>query len=336
MRKIFAAVMAAGLMAAGLTDAFAKAQCNPKDTDLNNCAALWREIGLPGGSAAGKTGVCHDRFVLSHDNASKTPDWVIELLTKAKLTNKFKRPKDVNFSGDLCVPASGQPDPGDYKKTPEKFEIGHMAPSDDFNNSVVNMRDTFVFSNAVPQAGDTFNAAIWRSLETEVRKAAVARKKIYVVTGPIRGDGVARKIDVAKADNACGGAIELETFATKFACKARNTGATGTCSSGVVVPIALYKIVYDPQSKAAYAFVMGNHNYPPKLGRVFMEQSRVNVGVVEKLTGLKFFPALPADERTRLVDKCEQTQLWAAAAPKAAKKKVAKHKKPAKKKKKPV
>ena len=68
--------------------------------------------------------------------------------------------RNISFSGDLCVPAAGQPDPGDYSKTPEKFEIGHMAPSDDFNNSDVNMRDTFVFSNAVPQAGDTFNAAI--------------------------------------------------------------------------------------------------------------------------------------------------------------------------------
>lgn len=339
MRNIIFAVAVAGLAAAGSTRAFAKAECNPQDRDPNTCAAIWRAIGLPdGGAASGKTRVCHDRFVLSHDNASKTPDWVIENLTKAKLTNKFKRPKNISFSGDLCVPAAGQPDPGDYSKTPEKFEIGHMAPSDDFNNSDVNMRDTFVFSNAVPQAGDTFNAAIWRSLESEVRNAAIARKTIYVVTGPIRGDGTARKIDIAKADNACGGAIELETFPTRFVCKARNKGQTDTCTSGVVVPIALYKIIYDPQAKAAYAFVMGNHNYPPKLGRSFMEQSRVNVGVIEKLTGLKFFTALPAADRARLVDKCEQTQMWAAATPKKTVKKSVKKtvKKNKKKKKKPA
>src|SRR6185503_12018306 len=336
MHNIIIAVAVAGLAAAGSTHTFAKAECNPQDRDPNTCAAIWQAIGLPDGSSAGKTRVCHDRFVLSHDNASKTPDWVIENLTKAKLTNKFKRPKNISFSGDLCVPAAGQPDPGDYSKTPEKFEIGHMAPSDDFNNSDVNMRDTFVFSNAVPQAGDTFNAAIWRSLETEVRKAAVARKAIYVVTGPIRGDGTTRKINIAKADNACGGAIELETFPTKFVCKARNTGQTQACTGGVVVPVALYKVVYDPQAKAAYAFVMGNHNYPPKLGRTFMEQSRVNVGVIEKLTGLKFFTALPAADRPRLVDKCEPTQLWAAAA--VAKKKPIKKavKKTTKKKKKPA
>ena len=159
--------------------------------------------------------------MLSHDNASKTPDWVVELLTKAKLTNKFTRPK-VDFSPDPCIPENGSPNPGDYAKTADKFEIGHMAPSEDFNNSDVNMRDTFVFSNAVPQAGDTFNAAIWKTLETEVRNAAIARKTLYVITGPMRGDGTKRTINIAKADNACGGAIELDAFKTKIVCKAVN------------------------------------------------------------------------------------------------------------------
>ena len=56
------------------------------------------------------------------------------------------------------------------------------------------------------------------------------------------------------------------------------------------------------------------------LGRPFLQEQRVNVGVVEKLTGLKFFTALPADKRAALVDKCETSQLWAAAAPKKKKK----------------
>jgi DNA/RNA endonuclease G (NUC1) len=321
MRKILIILLIASLTTvAGSAWAKPKAECNPKDKDTNNCSAIWKGIGLPDytGTATDKTAVCHDRYVLSHDNTSKTPDWVVELLTKAKLNNKFKRP-ETDFSGDPCIPPNGQPDPGDYAKTPEHFEIGHMAPSDDFNNSAVNMRDTFVFSNAVPQAGNTFNAAIWRSLELQVRNAAIARKTLYVVTGPIRGDGTARKINIAKADNACGGAIELETFPTKFVCKARNKKQIDKCTSGVVVPIALYKIAYDPQKNAVYAFVMGNHDYPKGLGRPFMEQSRVNVGVIEKLTSLKFFSAIPAEKRASLIDKCEPTTLWPAAAPKKKK-----------------
>jgi hypothetical protein len=60
---------------------------------------------------------------------------------------------------------------------------------------------------------------------------------------------------------------------------------------------------------------MANRNDQTGLGRAFMEESRVNVGVIEKLTGLKFFTALPADKRAALVDKCEPTTLWPAVAP---------------------
>jgi DNA/RNA endonuclease G (NUC1) len=176
-----------------------------------------------------------------------------------------------------------------------------------------------VFSNAVPQAGDTFNAAIWRSLELEVRKAAIARQTLYVITGPVRGDGTTRKINIVKADNACGGAIELETFETKMVCKAVNKKQATSCTSGVVVPVALYKIAYDPHKNAVYAFVMGNHNYPNGLGHPFLEESRVNVGAIEKLTGLKFFTGLLTDKRASLVDKCEPTQLWAEPTPKPKK-----------------
>lgn len=249
MRKILIILLIASLTTvAGSASAKPKAECNPTDKDTNNCSAIWKGIGLPDytGTATDKTAVCHDRYVLSHDNASKTPDWVVEVLNKAKLTNKFPRPK-IKFSGDLCIPPEAQPDPGDYAKTADKFEIGHQAPSEDFNNSDVNMRDTFVSSNAVPQGGDTFNAGIWKTLETEVRKAAVARQTIYVITGPVRGGGGKRSISIAKADNACGGALDLEAFKTAMVCKAVNQKKATSCSSGVVVPVALYKIVYDPQ-----------------------------------------------------------------------------------------
>src|SRR3569833_221276 len=117
MRNTIIAVAVAGLTAAGSAQALSKATCNPQDKDPNTCAAIWQVSGLPdgGGASSGKTRICHDRFVLSHDNASKTPDWVIENLTKAKLTNKFKRPKNISFSSVLCVPANGQTDPVDYR-----------------------------------------------------------------------------------------------------------------------------------------------------------------------------------------------------------------------------
>ncbi len=317
-------IVVVGLMLfASTAAAKPKAECNPRSIAPATCSRIWEGIGLPAyaSPATGKIAICHDRFIVSHDNASRTPDWILEVLTRGKLTNKFSRPKGENFSPDLCVPKESTATAGDYAKTADKLAIGHMAPSEDFNNSDVNMRDTFVFSNAVPQAGTSFNGAIWRSLETEVRKAAIARKKLYIITGPIRGDGVTRKINIAKSDNACGGAIELETFKTRSICKALNAGQASECVNGVVVPVAVYKIAYDPDRNAAYGYVMANRNYKTGLGRQFIQESRVNVGVIEKLTGLKFFSALPDDKRTALIDKCEQSTLWLPPKPKAKPKK---------------
>lgn len=89
----------------------------------------------------------------------------------------------------------------------------------------------------------------------------------------------------------------------------------------MVVPVAVYKIAYDPDRNAAYGYVMANRNYKTGLGRQFIQESRVNVGVIEKLTGLKFFSALPDDKRTALIDKCEQSTLWLPPKPKAKPKK---------------
>ena len=325
LRKIFTVILIGGLTA-GAGTAWAKTKtkpvCNPKHTVTTNCSTIWKGIGLPAyaGAATDKTAVCHDRFVTANDNASKTPDWVVELLTKGKLTNKYSRPAE-DFSPDPCVPDNGSPDPGDYANTADKFAKGHMAPSEDFNNSIVNMRDTFYFSNAVPQIGAQFNGSVWKTLETEVRKAAIARQKVYVITGPVRGDGAHRTIDIAKADNACGGAIELDAIKTPIICKAVNTKKATSCATGVVVPVALYKIVYDPKNNATYAFVLPNRVYPSGQGRDYLEEWRVNVGVIEKLTGLQFFSALPADQRAAAVEHCQPGTLWPAPAPKAMPKK---------------
>lgn len=318
MRLRLALQVAVLLLTPNVATAAPPAQCDPRNTRPETCKDIWNGIGLPASNAtSGKIAICHDRYIVSHDNASKTPDWVLELLTGRKLTNKYDRPKSENFSPDLCVPKESTATAGDYSGTKDKLAKGHMAPSEDFNNSIVNMRDTFVFSNAIPQAGSSFNGAIWRSLENEVRKAAKARKKLYVITGPIRGDGVTRKISIAKADNACGGAIELETFKTRSICKALNSGQAAECSNGVAVPVGVYKIAYDPDRKAAFGFVMANRNHKTGLGRQYMQESRVNIGVIEKLTGLKFFDALPEAERAALVNRCEQTTLWLPPKPKA-------------------
>jgi DNA/RNA endonuclease G (NUC1) len=129
----------------------------------------------------------------------------------------------------------------------------------------------------------------------------------------VRGNGSERTIKIAKADNACGGAIELDGIQTNIVCQAVNKKQATTCTTGVVVPVALYKIVYDTKRDAAYAFVLPNRNHTTGLGaktHAYLEQWRTNVGVIEKLTGLQFFRGLPAARHDKIVKQCAAGTLW--------------------------
>jgi DNA/RNA endonuclease G (NUC1) len=125
LAKSVTALFAAALVA--IATSYAAAQSDgdwkpTKENDPTTCSKIWQVIGLPLSAAASadKTTVCHDRFVLSNDNASKTPDWVVEHLQKKELTNAFSRPAET-FNADKHVPPHGQPVPDDYAGTADKF-----------------------------------------------------------------------------------------------------------------------------------------------------------------------------------------------------------------------
>ncbi len=193
--RFFTAVLfAVGIaLMAGPVAAETDAQWKPgKFNKISTCRPLWIGLGdVPADTKAATrdtTFVCHTRFVLSHDNVSKTPDWVIEHLTKQQVSGSNKRPKGQSFAPEQRVPPHGRAGNGDYTNTKSGLARGHMAPSEDFNRSLNWMKESFVFSNAVPQIGQHFNGTVWASLEDEVRKAARARNELYVITGPVRGD----------------------------------------------------------------------------------------------------------------------------------------------------
>lgn len=60
----------------------ASAEADPKDP--NTCRALWSDIGLPerSGMTGDTTYVCRQRYIVEHNDETKTPDWVIERLAR--------------------------------------------------------------------------------------------------------------------------------------------------------------------------------------------------------------------------------------------------------------
>jgi endonuclease G len=284
---------------------------------ISKCRSLWIGLGdVPGDSNAATrdtTFVCHPRFVLSHDNATKTPDWVIERLTKAQVSGHNDRPNK-KFGPEPHVPPRGRAVDKDYPPRESGFARGHMAPSEDFNSSAAAMKDTFVLSNAVPQVGARFNGSIWATLEDEVRKAAKARGDIYVITGPVRGTATARSRTIAQADNGCGKKIDLDGPQQVQFCAANNQNSGVACTKGVGVPIALFKIIYDPKQGTAYAFVLPNKEHPSKTddeARPYLAGFRVTVAAIEGVTGLKFFRELAAAKQEKAVKQCAADNLWA-------------------------
>jgi endonuclease G len=276
------------------------------------CEVLWKAIGLPTYSARrNATLVCHGRFVLSHNNAARSPDWVIEVLQKAKLTNTESRP-DKSFVQETLVPPLARAKDEDYQNTRAKFARGHMAPSEDFNNSEDDMKSSFVLSNAVPQVGARFNGSVWKRLEEEVRSAALRRGEVYVITGPVRRFKTSRTRTIAKP-RSCGAEIVLTGPADGRICQAHNKNPLLCKAAGVAVPIAVYKIVYDPEQGTAHAFVMPNRDHDSQTGdagQTYLEGFRVKVAAIERITGLRFFAALPAAQRKAVRQRCADKPLW--------------------------
>lgn len=304
MRSFSMFVIAAAFSVAGAAAAQQAAFTPGTENDPETCADLWKGIGLPDyarDSERDTTIVCHTKYVLSHNNDDKTPDWVLEHLTREQVSGTNKRPK-MKFQPEPFVAEDKRAVDKDY--TNSKFDRGHQAPSDDFKQNRDWMVESFFLSNIVPQVGVGFNRGIWKELEDHVRDVTRDRGELYVITGPVyrseSGDG---KIVISDSVNACRNKIVLDPPKRQSIC-----GATTSCDAGVTVPSALFKIVYDPRNKRANAFILPNINHRDAADFTepldYLKKFQVTVQVVEKYTGLEFFRAIPARSRRPFMTQC--------------------------------
>lgn len=279
--------------------------------DFDNCRALWEGIGTPAYASRDIdfTPVCHTRYVVSHNNVNKTPDWVMERLTKAQVSGTGKRPK-IKFKYDENLCPSARAVDKDYAGS--KFDRGHQAPSDDFNQDVDWMIESFILSNIVPQVGPGFNQHIWKEFEELVRKLAIDRGEIYVITGPINREDD-RPLTISKDNNPCRNEIKFELPKKAAICDANDKNPKAACDNGVAVPIGLYKIIYDPKSRRANAYIMPNIDHRPfdttKDPLDYLKRFRTSVRVVEQYTGLQFLRAIPKRDRKAQIEECVATML---------------------------
>ena len=277
--------------------------------DFKTCRKLWEPIGTPlyASEDGDTTPVCHEAYVLSHNNVNKTPDWVLERLNKSNFEGGNDRPK-IKFQPEQFVCEEARAVDKQYANS--KMDRGHQAPSADFASNLELMKESFTLSNAVPQQGEGFNRHIWKEFEDLVRKLAEDRGEIFVITGPInRDDGDELTI---KADaNPCKNEIKLEgpPGRTEICGKDKKCGE----GKGVAIPLALFKVIYDPKNKRANAYILPNIDHR-KLDKSkdpleYLKRFRVAVRTVEQFTGLQFLRAIPARDRKAQVQECVATML---------------------------
>jgi endonuclease G len=272
--------------------------------DPETCNDLWQAIGLPQYTREDErdtTIVCHTKYVLSHNNAAKGPDWVLEHLTAEQVSGGNTRPK-LKFQPDPFLPESGRAVDDDYIKS--GFDRGHQAPSADFSENVDWMKESFLLSNIVPQVGAGFNRDIWATLEGHVRNLTISRGELYVITGPVYpAETGGKKITITGTENLCPNTIVLDLPPRAAIC-----GGKPQCQDGVTVPSAMFKLIYDPGTQRANVFLMPNINHRGVAGfsnsMDYVKRYQVTVRALEGVVHLDFFPAVSASKRRPIESQC--------------------------------
>lgn len=190
--------------------------------------------------------LCFDDFAVLHSGQSKTPVYAAEHLTPGSLAAARGEKRTNRFYEEARLPAAERARLEDYKNS--GYDRGHNAAAAQRTTAEA-MAQSFSLSNMVPEAPE-HNRGVWaKSVEKAVRKYVERGNEAYVLTGPIY------------------------------------SGQVTTIGAGQVwVPSAMFKLVYDPAKKKAWAYVVENTNTARVTGTVSYRD-------LVRMTGMEYLPA---------------------------------------------
>ena len=249
--------------------------------DEENGTSVWHEFDLPD----------QDRKVITHtflykgskqrnyttmmDRNRRCALWVAYPMhgvayanNNAGRSGKF----DEKISYDPAIPASwmssGSTKDGD---SDSGYARGHLCASEDRQTTIAGNKQTFYYSNQVPQWQNSFNSGVWSSLEGDIQTRAAsltARDTLYVVSGSLFENG-------ATGDSNDGGSVARPSHMYKllmlcsFDYSGNMTSATGS----------------------AYLYENVAHS-----GKKYYDASyKTTIDAIEQRAGFDFFAAVPAN-----------------------------------------
>ncbi|XP_024612259.1 nuclease EXOG, mitochondrial [Neophocaena asiaeorientalis asiaeorientalis] len=234
-----------------------------REPDGSSERALLEQFGFP---LTGTETRCYTNHALSYDQSKRVPRWVLEHISKSKITGDADR-KHCKFKPDPSIPPTFSAFNEDYVGS--GWSRGHMAPAGDNKFSSKAMAETFYLSNIVPQNFDN-NAGYWNRMEMYCRELTERFEDVWIVSGPL-------------------------TLPQTGSNGRKTVSYQVIGEDNVAVPSHLYKVILarrNPRSAeplALGAFVVPNKaiGFQPQLS-----EFQVSLQELEKLSGLVFFPHL--------------------------------------------
>jgi endonuclease G len=190
--------------------------------------------------------LCFDDFAVLHSGQSKTPLYVAEHLTPRSLADARGEVRTDKFYEEARLPAMDRAQLEDFRGS--GCDRGHMAAAGQRTTPAA-MAQSFSLANMVCQAPKLNRGAWAKSVEKATRSYVARGNEVYVLTGPMFR-GQVRTIGPGK----------------------------------VWVPASLFKLVYDPAKKRAWAYVVDNTDTATVTGTI-------SYPALVQLTGTEWLPA---------------------------------------------
>lgn len=163
--------------------------------------------------------LCFATFAVLHSGLTRTPLYAAEHLTQASVADARSVARDDSFHEEPRLPDDARASLEDYRRS--GYDRGHLAPAGDMPSAVAQAQ-SFSLANIVPQ-DRAMNRGLWSDIEESVRRLAIRRGSLYVVTGAIFSGA-----------------------------------SVGQIGGGVLVPTQMFKALYDPARGEAGAYLARN------------------------------------------------------------------------------
>lgn len=228
-------------------------------------------------------------FSSRYDRSRVAADWTAYRLTRDRLllgaANEIVRDQQgVLFAPDPLIETQGFKSPSHASfngigNLRPPFDRGHLLPAEAFKWNLEAYQRTFIVSNIAVQAA-WFNQQLWQDVEAQVRGWACEHRSVFVVTGVIHGFGQ-----------------------STFPLRGRQDVSW--------IPTHFYTLAYSPTDGGhAVAIVFPNFTPEPDERSIAVKAGVVTVDALEAMTGLDFFPEMPAAEQSRIESEGADVLAW--------------------------